>query len=93
VAASVDGAVQGAGGAFAAILKGRSFLRICGERGLNATPAALTDNFAKVAGGLVYMHYQGPTTCSSSYSNISCGSAAQSGCTDHDAAKVNHCQN
>jgi hypothetical protein len=87
VAASMEGAVQGAGAAFAAILKGRSFLRVCGDRGLNAAPAAFTDNFAEVAGGLVYMSSQQSTTCQEQLSS-SCGSAGQSGCASLEGAQV-----
>lgn len=87
VTASMERAVQGSGGAIAALLNDRSFLRVCSDQ--DAAPAALTDNAAEIAGGLVYMSYQGTTTCSSSINSSSCSwSATQSRCADYQAAEV-----
>lgn len=54
------GTVLGAGGAIGAVLKGRSFLRVCGDAGFPpGRVVGMTDNTAATTGGLVYMDQQG----------------------------------
>lgn len=73
--------VKGAGGAVAAILAGKSFIRVCGAP--NGKQAAMTDNSAATVGGLVYMSYQGEQGCDSSS-----GATAQYGCEENPRAQV-----
>jgi hypothetical protein len=72
------GTVLGAGGAIAAVLKGRSFLHVC--KGLGSLPgrvADMADNTAATTGGLVYMDQQG--ACGSS-SGGSCSGSEETDC-------------
>jgi hypothetical protein len=72
------GTVLGAGGAVAAVLKGRSFLRVCGgSESLPGRVAVMADNTAATTGGLVYMDQQG--SCKSG-SGGSCSGSGESEC-------------
>jgi len=73
--------VKGAGGAVAAILAGKSYIRVCGAP--NGKQVAMTDNTAATVGGLVYLSYQGEEGCDSS-----CGATAQYGCDKNPRAQV-----